>query len=166
MIGQSLSWLTRVHIPFVWWAASSIKAACLHPAASFHFMTSLNNLGCTVLVAKQWAIPASLLSESSESLSTNCAGLSFHHFWGCWQILWGKCTPMLIGLYIGLGTEDGVSEASESGWGTAIRVLDSESWSPTGSSAPQDAEPQEPPKYCPLECPEYQVLYSKVHGLG
>ena len=133
---QSLGWSTRVHVPFIWWAASSSKAACLHSAALSCFMASLNNLGCTVLVVKQWAISAFLSSESSKSLSTNCAGLGFHHSWGCWQILQGRHVLMPIGLCTGLGAGGGILGASRSGWGTASGALGSESWSPIGSGAP------------------------------
>ena len=136
MTGLSLGQSTRVHVPFVWWAANSSKAACLHSTASSCFMASLNDPGYAVLMAKQWAISASLSSKLSKSLLTNCAGLSFHHSWGRWQIFQGKHAPMPIGVYIGSDAGGGVSGASGSGQGTASGVLGSESWSPIGSGAP------------------------------
>ena len=52
-----------------------------------------------------------------------------------------------------------------------VEVLQLEYWvlNPTPQQdqvPPQDAEPQEPPEHRPLECPQCQVLYSEVHGLG
>jgi len=106
---------TIFQIPFVWWAASSSRAACLHFSASGDCIASeklRDSSESEVDIAISCARSPS--SDSSSSLSSSCAAESFHHSLGFLLLHLGSLAPIPIGV---VGLVGGSGEGERDGAG-------------------------------------------------